>query len=52
MKATYLVREMAAYLKETRNWWLTPILTVLVLLSAFIIVTESAAVVPFIYALF
>lgn len=40
------------FLKTSKKWWLLPIVLVFLLLSVFILLTESAAVVPFIYTLF
>lgn len=47
-----LLKELWLFLKETRMWWLAPILIILVLLSVLIFVTEGSAVLPFIYTLF
>ena len=40
------------FLNARKKWWLTPIILTLVLLAALIVLTESSAVAPFIYALF
>jgi hypothetical protein len=47
-----LVREFWEFLKMRKLYWLLPILITLGLLSALIVLTESSAVAPFIYALF
>ena len=47
-----LLKELFLFLKETKIWWIAPILIILVLLSIFIFVTEGSAVLPFIYTLF
>ncbi len=47
-----LLKELFLFLKETKMWWIAPILIILVLLSIFIFVTEGSAVLPFIYTLF
>lgn len=47
-----LLKELWLFLKETRMWWIAPILIVLVLLSILVFVTEGSAVLPFIYTLF
>lgn len=47
-----LVREFWEFLRIRKRYWLLPILVTLVLLSALIVLTESSAVAPFIYALF
>lgn len=40
------------FLRTRKKWWLTPIVIMLVLLGALIVLSESSAVAPFIYALF
>ena len=40
------------FLKVRKKWWLTPVLVFMLLLSALIVLTEGAAVAPFIYTLF
>ena len=47
-----LVKELWAFMKVNKKFWLAPILLVLLLLGALIIFTESSALSPFIYALF
>ena len=40
------------FLRSSKKWWLGPLVVIFLLLSVFILLTESAAVVPFIYTLF
>lgn len=40
------------FLRTRKKWWLTPIVVTLILLGALIVLSESSAVAPFIYALF
>jgi hypothetical protein len=47
-----LLKEMWAFLKVRKKFWLLPIIIVLLLLGALIVFTESSAVAPFIYTLF
>ncbi len=47
-----ILKEFAAFLKERKKWWLTPIVVMLVLLGALIVFTQGSAVAPFIYTLF
>lgn len=47
-----LISEFWEFLKIRKRYWLLPILIVLGLLSAVVVFTESAAIAPFIYALF
>ena len=47
-----IVKELWAFMKVRKKWWLGPIFTVLILLGLLIVLTEGSAVAPFIYALF
>jgi hypothetical protein len=47
-----LIKEMWAFLKVRKKFWLLPIIIILLLLGALIVFTESSAVAPFIYTLF
>ncbi len=40
------------FLRTRKKWWLTPIVVTLLLLGVLIVLSESSAVAPFIYALF
>jgi hypothetical protein len=40
------------FLRTRKKWWLTPIVVTLILLGVLIVLSESSAVAPFIYALF
>ncbi len=40
------------FLKVRKKWWLAPIIVFLILISLLLVLTESSAVAPFIYALF
>jgi len=46
------ISELWEFLRTRKRYWLTPIVLVLILLSALIIFTEGSSVAPFIYALF
>ncbi|HUT11988.1 MAG TPA: DUF5989 family protein [Thermoguttaceae bacterium] len=46
-----LVREFWDFLRYNKKWWLTPIVLVLLLISALVLLTSSGAA-PFIYTLF
>ena len=52
MKDQSTIAELWEFLRTRRLYWLTPIVLVLILLSALIIFTEGSSVAPFIYALF
>ena len=40
------------FLNTRKKWWLTPIVVTMILLGMLILLSESSAVAPFIYALF
>ncbi len=46
-----LLTELWGFLKQTKKWWLLPVLTVLLLLGLLMLLWGSAAA-PFIYTLF
>lgn len=46
-----LLRELWHFLKQTRKWWLIPILVALLLLGILLLVGSTGAA-PFVYALF
>ena len=48
---TGFIAEMWAFVRNNTKWWLTPIIVVLLILSAFIGLGGTAAA-PFIYTLF
>jgi hypothetical protein len=52
MSKLSIIKELWDFLKFRKKWWLAPIIIFLLLLGALIILTESSAVAPFIYALF
>jgi len=47
-----MLRELWAFMRVRKKWWLGPIFVTMILLSALIVLTEGSAVAPFIYALF
>jgi hypothetical protein len=47
-----VIVEVWNFMKERKKFWLLPIVTVLVLLSGLIVLTQGSAVAPFIYTLF
>jgi hypothetical protein len=46
-----LARELLDFLKQTRKWWLAPILISVLLLGILVLLSGTAAA-PFIYTLF
>jgi competence protein ComGC len=47
-----LFRELWAFMKERKKFWLLPILVILLLLGVLIVFTQGSALAPFIYTLF
>jgi len=50
MTKFYLIRDVWAFMKERKKWWLLPIILMLVLVGLLIAVTQSSSLSPFIYA--
>ena len=46
------LRELWAFMKERKKFWLLPIVLILVLFGGLIVLTQGSAVAPFIYTLF
>ncbi len=47
-----VVADFWEFLRVRKKWWLAPIIVTLLLVGALLVVTESSALAPFIYALF
>ncbi|MEX2115769.1 MAG: DUF5989 family protein [Bacteroidota bacterium] len=47
-----IFKELWAFMRVRKKWWLGPIIFVLLLLGLFIVVTQGSALAPFIYTLF
>ena len=47
-----LLKDLWAFTKERKKFWLAPIIIVMLLLGALIVLSEGSAVAPFIYAIF
>ena len=45
-------RQLIQFFWQGKTWWLTPIVVVLVLLTAVVVFLEGSALAPFIYTLF
>jgi hypothetical protein len=52
MAAASFVKELWAFLRVRKKYWLLPILIMMVLLGALIVMTQGSAIAPFIYTLF
>ncbi|HSK18475.1 MAG TPA: DUF5989 family protein [Longimicrobiales bacterium] len=47
-----LVRELWAYMRVRKKWWLLPVIMVLVLIGALLVAAQGSALAPFIYTIF
>jgi hypothetical protein len=47
-----LLRELWAFMKERKKFWLLPIVMVLLLFGTLVVFTQGSVVAPFIYTLF
>jgi hypothetical protein len=46
------VREMWAFLRERKKFWLLPIIVMMVVFGGLLLLAQGSAVAPFIYTLF
>jgi Family of unknown function (DUF5989) len=46
------VRELFAFMRARRKFWLAPVLVMIALLGALVVFAKGSAVAPFIYTLF
>lgn len=46
------IREMWAFLRERKKFWLLPIIIMLVVFGGLLLLAQGSAVAPFIYTLF
>jgi hypothetical protein len=47
-----LIRDLIGFMRERKVWWLAPIVGVLLLLGGLVVISQGAAIAPFIYTLF
>lgn len=47
-----LLRDLWAFMRERKKFWLLPIILVMILLGALIVFAQGSALAPFIYTLF
>ena len=47
-----LLRDLWAFMRENKKFWLAPIIIIMVLLGGLIVLAQGSAVAPFIYTLF
>ena len=46
------IKDICGFLRTRKKWWLIPIITVLLLLSLIIVLSQGSVLAPFIYAIF
>ena len=46
------IRELWAFVRARKNYWLLPVIIVMAVFGALIVLTQGSAVAPFIYTLF
>lgn len=47
-----IIKELWAFLRARKKFWLLPILVMMVLLGVLIVLAQGSAIAPFIYTLF
>ncbi len=47
-----LLKDLWAFMKVRKKFWLAPIIVILLLLGALIVLSQGSAIAPFIYTLF
>jgi hypothetical protein len=47
-----LFRELWAFMRERKKFWLLPIIVIMVLLGGLLVLAQGSAIAPFIYTLF
>ena len=52
MARSSIARELWAYMRVRKKWWLLPLVLVLVLVGLLITLAQGSALAPFIYSVF
>ena len=52
MPQTSLARELWAFMRVRKKWWLLPIIVVMVLVGALLVFAQGSVLAPFIYTIF
>lgn len=52
MAMTALIRELWAFLRVRKKWWLLPVMVIMLLVGALLIFAQGSALAPFIYTIF
>lgn len=48
----HLIRDLWAFMRARKKFWLLPILVMMALLGALLVLTQGSVVAPFIYTIF
>jgi hypothetical protein len=52
MARSSIIRELWAYMRVRKKWWLLPLVVVLLLVGMLIALAQGSALAPFIYTIF
>ena len=52
MSSVSLAKELWAFMRVRKKWWLLPILAVMFLVGALLVFAQGSALAPFIYTIF
>jgi len=52
MRRFQLMRELWAFMRVRKKWWLLPILVVMLALGTLLVFVQGSALAPFIYTIF
>ena len=52
MDNSSLMRELWAFMRVRKKWWLLPVIIVLLLVGVLLVFAEGSALAPFIYTIF
>jgi hypothetical protein len=52
MSEVSLLRELWAFMRVRKKWWLLPLIIILMLVATLLVFAQSSALAPFIYTLF
>lgn len=52
MSKAYILMEFWEFMKYNKKWWLLPIVLFLLVVGGLLVLGQSSAIAPFIYALF
>ena len=47
-----LVRELWAFMRERKKWWLLPVIVVMLVVGTLLVLAQGSALAPFIYTIF